>query len=66
MLAIAITPIIRSKFALHIAVACAASSAAAGQAAISGDFAELVDIGGGCKIYLECRGTERPVVILYR
>jgi pimeloyl-ACP methyl ester carboxylesterase len=36
----------------------------AAHAAESGDFAGLVDIGGGRKIYLECRGTGRPVVIL--
>src|SRR5262245_14795967 len=48
---------IRSKFALHIAVACAASFAAGGQATVSGDFTGLVAIGGGRKIYLECRAT---------
>jgi hypothetical protein len=41
---------IRSKFALHIAVACAASFAAGGQATVSGDFTGLVAIGGGRKI----------------
>lgn len=29
-----------------------------------GDFAGLVDIGGGRKMYLECRGTGSPTVIL--
>jgi len=30
----------------------------------SGDFAGPVDIGGGRKMHLECRGTGSPVVIL--
>lgn len=29
-----------------------------------GDFASLVDIGGGREIYLECRGTGSPTVVL--
>jgi hypothetical protein len=35
---------------------------AAALAAVSGDFAGLVEIGGGRKMYLECRGTGSPVV----
>jgi pimeloyl-ACP methyl ester carboxylesterase len=54
----------RSKSALHIAVACAALFAGVGQAAISGDFAGLVDIGAGRKMYLKCRGTGSPTVVL--
>jgi hypothetical protein len=27
-------------------------------------FAGLVDIGGGCKMYLECRGSGSPTVVL--
>lgn len=30
----------------------------------SGDFASLVDIGGGRKLYLECRGSGGPTVVL--
>lgn len=30
----------------------------------SGDFAGLVDIGGGRKMYLECRGAGSPIVVL--
>ena len=37
---------------------------AAAHAAESGDFAGLVDIGGGRKMYLECRGTGSPTVVL--
>ena len=29
-----------------------------------GDFAGLVDIGAGRRLYLECRGTGSPVVVL--
>jgi pimeloyl-ACP methyl ester carboxylesterase len=32
--------------------------------ASSGDFAGLIDIGGGRKLYLECKGKGSPVVIL--
>ena len=35
---------------------------AAALAPASGDFAGLVDIGGGRKMYLECRGTGFPTV----
>ena len=42
----------------------AALDPAAAQAAPSGDFAGLVDIGGGRKMYLECRGTGSPTVVL--
>src|ERR1700747_1562591 len=33
-------------------------------AAVSKDFAGLLDIGGGRKMYLECRGTGSPSVVL--
>ena len=33
-------------------------------AAISADFAGLVDIGGDRKIYMECRGSGSPTVVL--
>jgi len=41
-----------------------ASAQAAEPIAISGDFSGLIDIGGGRKLYLECKGTGSPVVIL--
>lgn len=37
---------------------------AAALAVVSGDFAGLVDIGGGRKMYLECRDTGFPTVVL--
>lgn len=36
----------------------------AGQAVVSGDFTGLIDIGGGRKMYLECRGTCSPSIVL--
>jgi len=41
-----------------------ALSSAATHAAQSRDFAGLVDIGGGRKMYLECRGIGSPTVVL--
>lgn len=41
-----------------------ALKAAAAQRAGSGGFAGLVDIGGGRRIYLECRGIGLPTVVL--
>ncbi len=32
--------------------------------AAQGDFADLVDIGGGRRLYIECRGTGSPAVVL--
>ena len=60
----AIVPMTRCKLVLPIAVACASLIAAIGQAEVSGDFARLVDIGHGRKMYLECRGTGSPTVVL--
>jgi pimeloyl-ACP methyl ester carboxylesterase len=39
-------------------------SATAPSATPAGSFAGLVDIGGGRKLYLECRGTGSPTVVL--
>ena len=41
-----------------------ATPAVASPSAASGDFAGLVDIGGGRRLYLECHGTGSPTVIL--
>ena len=41
-----------------------AARAAASPVAAGGDFAGLVDIGGDRKMYLECRGTGSPTVVL--
>jgi pimeloyl-ACP methyl ester carboxylesterase len=42
----------------------AAVDPAAAAAAVSGDFAGLIDIGGGRRMYLECRGNGSPAVVL--
>ena len=50
---------------LLFAVALGTSRAASPVAdAAQGDFAGLVDIGGGRRLYLECRGTGSPAVVL--
>jgi pimeloyl-ACP methyl ester carboxylesterase len=41
-----------------------ATAAVAGQSAGNGAFAGLIDVGGGRKMYLECRGTGSPTVVL--
>jgi|EndMetStandDraft_8_1072994.scaffolds.fasta_scaffold72859_2 pimeloyl-ACP methyl ester carboxylesterase len=51
--------------ALLLAVVLDSARAASPMAdAAQGDFAGLVDIGGGRRLYLECRGTGSPVVVL--
>ena len=39
-------------------------AATAAQSPATGDFAGLVDVGGGRKMYLECRGAGSPTVVL--
>src|SRR5262245_4170670 len=48
-------------FAFALGTPRAASPAAS---AAQGDFAGFVDIGAGRRLYLECRGTGSPVVVL--
>jgi pimeloyl-ACP methyl ester carboxylesterase len=48
---------------LFVSLATALDSSAA-HARQSGDFARLVDVGGGRKMYLECRGIGSPTVVL--
>jgi pimeloyl-ACP methyl ester carboxylesterase len=57
------TRLLRSITLLMLALSVQLVSAATGSAG-SGDFAGLVDIGGGRKMYLECRGTGFPTVVL--
>jgi pimeloyl-ACP methyl ester carboxylesterase len=45
-------------------VAQPATPAASSPVAATGDFAGLVDIGGGRRLWLECRGTGSPTVVL--
>ena len=48
----------------HATAAQDATPAVASPSAASGDFAGLVDIGGGRSLYLECHGTGSPTVVL--
>jgi pimeloyl-ACP methyl ester carboxylesterase len=57
---ISMTRLLRSITLLILALTVRLVSAATGSA----DFAGLVDIGGGRKMYLECRGTGSPTVVL--
>src|SRR5688500_6447774 len=69
--------LLRSGALVLIAVLAASTSSCSGPASIpvpsavpppaivvQGEFAGLVDIGGGRKLYLECHGTGSPTVIL--
>src|SRR5713101_649623 len=67
--------IVLAAASLAAAVICGANSGAAQRgvsatpastptSASQGDFASQVDIGGGRKLYLECRGSGNPTVIL--
>ena len=49
---------------LLLAALVMALDPAAAHAAQTGDFTGLVDIGGGRKMYLECRGVGSPTVVL--
>ncbi|MGB6427302.1 MAG: alpha/beta hydrolase [Methyloceanibacter sp.] len=49
--------------ALALALVIAAANGAPAQSA-GDDFSGLVDIGGGRELYLECRGTGSPIVVL--
>jgi pimeloyl-ACP methyl ester carboxylesterase len=58
-----ITRLLRSITPLMLGLGVQLIGAATGRAG-SGDFAGVVDIGGGRKMYLECRGTGSPTVVL--
>jgi pimeloyl-ACP methyl ester carboxylesterase len=47
-----------------VARLAAQGTAVASSTAARGDFSGLVEIGGGRRIYLECRGTGSPTVVL--
>ncbi len=50
--------------AIGVAICVNAATPAATAAAASGAFAGLIDVGGGRRLYLECRGTGPPTVVL--
>ena len=47
-----------------IAVLGSQQATSAGAVTMQRDFAGLVDIGGGRRLYLECRGQGSPTVVL--
>ncbi len=49
---------------IAIGLSIFATAATAGQPAGNGAFARLIDVGGGRKMYLECRGAGSPTVVL--
>lgn len=53
-----------TRLCLLLALLSAAPGAMAADAAASRDRAGTVDIGGGRKMYLACRGTGSPIVVL--
>jgi pimeloyl-ACP methyl ester carboxylesterase len=53
-----------ARFLLFLIPLLVALDAGAAYAVGNGDFAGLVDIGGGRKLYLECKGSGKPIVIL--
>src|SRR3954470_5439757 len=52
------------KFVPPAVMSFAALFAAVAQVAVAGDFAGLIDIGAGRKMYLECRGAGSPTGVL--
>jgi pimeloyl-ACP methyl ester carboxylesterase len=52
------------RVSLLLVLLVTALDPAAAHATQSGDFAGLVDVGGGRKMYLECRGSVSPTVVL--
>jgi pimeloyl-ACP methyl ester carboxylesterase len=52
------------RHSLFAALVLAASSGVAPAQAQSGDIAGRVDIGGGRKMYIECRGSGSPAVVI--
>ena len=54
---------LRARVLLLVALVTGLQTVAA-DAPGSGDCARLVDIGGGRKMYLKCRGTGSPTVVL--
>ena len=63
-LAIGVTMSLGARFALLLAPLFAVLDANAARALENADFAGLVNIGGGRRIYLECRGAGSPAVVL--
>lgn len=59
-----ITGLLIMMFVAPMATAAQSATPAAASPAANGDFAGLVDIGDGRRLWLECRGEGNPTVIL--
>jgi pimeloyl-ACP methyl ester carboxylesterase len=64
MLLATIAAVILSAAATALAASPSANDSAKGNSAKNKDFAGLVDIGGGRKMYMECHGKGSPTVVL--
>jgi pimeloyl-ACP methyl ester carboxylesterase len=64
MLLAAIVAVVLSSAATTLASSRSANNSAKGNSGNHKDFAGLVDIGGGRKMYLECHGKGSPTVVL--
>jgi pimeloyl-ACP methyl ester carboxylesterase len=64
MLLATIGAVILSAAATALAASPSANDSAKGNSAKNKDFAGLVDIGGGRKMYMECHGKGSPTVVL--
>src|SRR5215208_1285372 len=64
MLLATIAAVILSAAATALAASPSANDSAKGNSAKNKDFAGLVDIGGGRKMYMECQGKGSPTVVL--
>jgi pimeloyl-ACP methyl ester carboxylesterase len=64
MLLATIAAVMLSAAATALAASPSANDSAKGNSAKNKDFAGLVDIGGGRKIYMECQGKGSPTVVL--
>ena len=58
------TPVPLAPAIAQPGTAAAQATPVATPAAAGGDFAGLVEVGGGRRLWLECRGTGSPTVIL--
>ena len=64
MLLATIAAVMLSAAATALAASPSANDSAKGNSAKNKDFAGLVDIGGGRKMYMECQGKGSPTVVL--
>jgi pimeloyl-ACP methyl ester carboxylesterase len=64
LLAAIVAVVLSSSAATTLAASRSANTSAKGSIVKNKDFAGLVDIGGGRKMYMECHGKGSPTVVL--